>query len=194
MGLDEARRGGHRFEVFEDRIESFDVAHLEQGAVLLGKLDQVRRLSGVVGHGLFEEQMPASLEQQTGQFIMGRRRRHDAQGIAFGRCFRNGSERPHAIFIGDLPRGLRGQVINAGELDEPRGRKFGVNAGMFLAQRTGAEHSDFDSGTGRCLRVVRRYHGASLPLSTHDWQLTTVHPVAVSERGMYRAGCRPSWG
>src|SRR5207249_5787769 len=38
VGLDEARRGGHRFEVFEDRIESFDVAHLEQGAVLLGKL------------------------------------------------------------------------------------------------------------------------------------------------------------
>ena len=135
----------------------------------MGKLNQFGRLRGSFGHRFFHEHMPAPLEEQPGELIMGGRRRDDAQCVTGARRLRNRAEGGDAISFGDFPRGLGGDVVNAGEIDETGGGDFGVDAGMFLAERTGAEHSDFDSGKARCgLAVIGDGHGASVPLRASD--------------------------
>ena len=61
--FDKARFGCDRLQVGENRVEALDVADLQHATALLGKLDQIGRLGGVVGHRFFDEHVPVSLEQ-----------------------------------------------------------------------------------------------------------------------------------
>ena len=62
-------------------------------------------------------------------------------------------------FWANLLRGLGDGVVDADELDLPRGGQLGVNAHMLLAQRAGAEdgHFDFVRGPWRVVRIHRRH-------------------------------------
>ncbi len=81
MGLDEARVGGHAFQVGEDGIEPFDVADLQHAAVLLRELDQFGRLGSVIGHRLLDQHVPPLLEQRLGQVEVRRGGRNDVHGV-----------------------------------------------------------------------------------------------------------------
>ena len=81
MSFDEARVGGHGFEVVKNGVEAFDVPHLEHGIVLLCKLDQLGCLSGIIGHGFFKQNVFAMLQQSFGEFEMGGGRRDNADRI-----------------------------------------------------------------------------------------------------------------
>jgi len=102
---------GHRFQVTENRIEPFDVTDLQDAVVLLGKLDQLSRLGSVVGHRLLDQHVFTLLKQQSGEFIVSRRRCYDAEPIARRGGFGNGIEslqRP--VFLRDLARGVRDHI------------------------------------------------------------------------------------
>jgi hypothetical protein len=49
-----------------------------------------------------------------------------------------------AQFLGDPAGGVGNHIIDTDELDFAGGREFGVDAGVFLAQRAGAEDGDAD--------------------------------------------------
>src|SRR5207249_441902 len=107
------------------------------------------------------------LQQQFGEFVVGPGRCYDAQPIARRGGFGNGIESLHAVFLRDLPRSVRDHIVNADELDESTGCEFGVDAGVFPAERTDSEDSDFDSGiVWRSSAIVRGSHAPSLPPST----------------------------
>ncbi len=144
MAFDEARLGGGGFEVFEDGIEPLDVAHLQEATVLPGQLHQLGGLRGAVGHRFFHEHVLALGEQLPGQFEMGYGRGDHVQRVAGGGGLGEGGEDAGLALGGDAARGLGIGVENAGEFDLAGLGEFGVNAGVFLAERTHAEdgHSD----------------------------------------------------
>ena len=65
------------------------------------------------------------------------------------RRFSHGAESSHPIPPGDLPRRLAGHIVSADKLDLTTRCELGVNPRVFFAQRTGAQHSDFDPSTVR---------------------------------------------
>jgi hypothetical protein len=128
MDLDEARIGGDFFQVGEDGIETLDVAGLEDGLFLLGQLHQLGCLGGVVGHGFFHQHVFAGGEEAAGQFEMGIRRRHNAEGLGAGQGVVQRGKNRDAEFAGDFC-GLRsGDVVNAGERRSGR-RQLGRRKG-----------------------------------------------------------------
>src|SRR5207247_1548490 len=84
-----------------------DVTDLQDAVVLLGKLDQFRRLGSVVSHRLLDQHVLALLKQQFGEFVVDRRRCYDAQPIARRGGFGKGIESLHAVFLRNLPRSVR---------------------------------------------------------------------------------------
>jgi len=119
MGFDETRFGRDCFQVFENRIEPFDVADLQDATVLLRKLNQLGGLRGVVGHRFLDQQMFSLLKQSPGKLVMRRGRSDNAQGIAGRGRLSQGTESPHAMFVCDLSRRFRDHIVNASEFDPP---------------------------------------------------------------------------
>ena len=144
MALDEARlrRGG--FEVAEDGVEALDVPNLQYQLALVREPHQLGRLLGALGHRLLHEHVPAGFEQRLGDVEMRRGGRDDAQGIARGGRFRHGCEGPGAVCGGVLAGGLGVCIKDAGEVDRAGAGEFGVEPGVFLAQRASADDGDAD--------------------------------------------------
>ena len=88
--------------------------------------------------------MFALFEQRPGQLEMRGRGRDDAHGVAGLRRLGHRAERAHAVFLGNLARGLGGDIINPDKIHLPAGRQLRINARMLLAQRAGAEHGHSD--------------------------------------------------
>ena len=84
--------------------------------------------------------MLALREQGFGEVKMGGGGGDDAQGVAGGGGFGQGGENARAVFCGDFAGGFGGGVIDAGELHLAGGGEFGIDAGVFLAERTDAQH------------------------------------------------------
>jgi len=144
VGFDETGFGGDGFEVFEDGIEAFDVADLEDEIFFLGEADEFGGLVGVVGHRFFDEDVLAGFEEFLRDVEMGGGGSDDAGGVAVGNRFVGAREGSGVMFVGDFFGGLGVDVENAGELDFAGGGEFGVEAGVFLAEGTCSENCDAD--------------------------------------------------
>ena len=161
MTFNEARFGRGGFEIFENRIEPLNMAHLQDAVFLSGKLDQFRRLRGIVSHGFFHKNVFTLRKQLFGDFEMGRGRRGNVQRIGIGGGIGNGVEDLNAVFGGNFICRVRVGVINPGELDLPGLCQFSIDARVVLAQRANSENSDADFVCVCCLMF--RSHRQSLP-------------------------------
>ena len=130
------------------------MADLQDAIFLLGELHEFGGLRGVVGHRFFNEHVFALREQRFGQFEMRDGRGDDVERVGVGGGFGDRIENARVVFGGDFAGGVGVRVKNAGEFHQTGGGEFGVNADVFLAERTGAEDGDFDL---RC-------HAGSLPV------------------------------
>ena len=146
VGFNEARIGGHVFQVMEDGIEALDVADLEDDILLRGPLHQPGGLGGIVGHRFFHQHMFAGGQEGVSQLEMGAGGGDDAESGRTGHGLTQGGKNRHAIFFGDFGGGLRGGIMHAGKLDQPGGGQIGVDAGMFLAQGTDPQDGHFKLG------------------------------------------------
>ena len=63
MAFNEARLGDHRFKVGKDRIETFDMTHLQHAIFPLGQFHEFGSLRGVIGHRFLDENMLALLQK-----------------------------------------------------------------------------------------------------------------------------------
>ena len=63
--------------------------------------------------------------------------------FAGGGGFGDGGEDAELVFLCDFAGGFGVRVVNAGEFHRAGGVEFGVDAGVVLAEGTGAEHGDF---------------------------------------------------
>ena len=79
--------------------------------------------------------------------------RDDVQRVAGGGGLGDGSEDAQLVFLGDFAGGFGVRVVNAGEFHLAGGVEFGINAGVMLAERAGAEDGDFDFCHARSLPV-----------------------------------------
>ena len=113
MRFNKPRFGGNSFEVFQNGIETFDVADLQNAMMLLRQLDEFCGLGGVVGHRLLDEQMFALLEQGLRELKMGGGGRDDVQRFARGRGFLDGLEGPDGKFFRKFPRAFRNDIVDA---------------------------------------------------------------------------------
>ncbi len=145
------RFGGDAFEKFENRIEALDVADLQHAILLLRQLAQFGGLRGIVGHRLFDQHVFALREQGLGDFKMRGGGRDDVQRVAGGGGFGDGSEHAQLVFLRDFAGGFGVRVENAGEFHLSGGVEFGINAGVMLAERAGAQDGDFDFCHARSL-------------------------------------------
>ena len=151
MALDEARLGGDGFEKFENGIEPLDVADLQDAIFLLREFAQFGGLRGIVGHRFFDEDMFALREQLFGDVKMRGGGRDDVQRVAGGGGFGDGIENAQLVFLGDFAGGFGVSIVNAGEFHLAGGVEFGINAGVMLTERAGAEDGDFDFCHARSL-------------------------------------------
>ena len=120
------------------------MADLQDAVFPLGELDEFRRLRGVVGHRFFHEHVFALREQGFGQFKMGDGRGDDVERVGIGSGFGGGFKDACLVPGGDSSGGIGVGVKNAGEFDVTGGGQFGIDADVFLAERTGAQNSDLD--------------------------------------------------
>ena len=134
VDLDETWVGGDGLQVFEDRVEAFDMADLEHAVLLLGQLDQVGGLGGVVGHRLLDQHVAALLQECLGQLEVGCRRRNDAHGIAGGGGLGQRPESANAVLLRETLGRISRSIIDANELELPRGSQLRVNPDMLLAE------------------------------------------------------------
>jgi len=79
--------------------------------------------------------------------------RGDVQRIAGGGGFGDGREDVQLVFLRDFARRFRVRVVNAGEFNRPGSVEFGIDAGVMLTERAGAEDGDFDFCHARSLPV-----------------------------------------
>ena len=168
MGLDETGFGCDGFEVFIDRIETFDMPDLENALFLLGKLHDGGRLFCVFGHRLFDEHVASLGDEVPGDVEMRDGGRDDAERVRGGGGFIKGGKDADVVTIGHAPGGFGLDIIDSGEFECADFGQFGVDAGVFLAERSGAEngYANF-CGSGRLIELG---HGASLPLGDEGWQ------------------------
>ena len=140
MGFDEAGFGGDAFHVAEGGIETLDVADLEDESVAMREIDEFGGLGGRFGHGLLDEEMLAGGEELARDVEVGVRRSDDAEGVGSGERGFDGREDLGAALGGDLLGGGGVGIVHAGEL-EGVGRRgqLRVDAGMFLAERSGSD-------------------------------------------------------
>ena len=156
MALDELRLGGDVFEKFENGIEPLDVADLQDEIFFLREFAQLGGLRGAVGHRFFDEDVFAGGEQLFGDVKMRGGGRDDVQRVAGGGGFGDGGENVQLVFRGDFAGGFGVRVVNAGEFHRAGGVEFGINAGVMLAERAGAENGDFDFCHARSLPEAKR--------------------------------------
>src|SRR5712671_6424108 len=104
MRFDEARFGGDAFEIMKNRIESFNVTHLQDAILLLCQPDELRGLSGIVGHRFLQQDVLASGQECSSQLKMRVRGCDDAYRSAGGFGFRNRTECAHTAFFSDFSR------------------------------------------------------------------------------------------
>ena len=105
-----------RFKVFEDGIEPFDVADLQNTIFLMRQLHQFRSLGGIFGHGFFDQDMPALREQGLGQFKMRGGGGDNIQRVAGRTGLGDGIEDAYFVFGGNFTGGVSLGVENTGEL------------------------------------------------------------------------------
>ena len=144
MAFDETRLGGDGLEKIKNGIESFDMADLQDAIFLLRELNELGGLDGIIGHRFFDENMFALREHGFCDFKMRRGGRDDVQRVAGGGGFGDGIKNARLIFLRNFAGGFGVRIKNSGELDKPGVVKFGIDAGMMLTERTGAEDGDFD--------------------------------------------------
>ena len=157
VALDEFGLGGHGLEEFENGVEAFDVADLQHTVFLARQHAQLRRLRGIVGHGLFDQHMFAPAEQVAGDFKMRGGGGRDVEGVAGGGGFGDGAKDLELVFLGDFAGRLGVRVENAGEFHLAGGVEFGINARVVLAEGAGPQHGDFDFCHARSLPAGRRF-------------------------------------
>src|SRR5665213_627012 len=153
MALDEFRLGGDGLEKCENGIEPLDVANLEDTIFLLRDLNEFGGLFGTIGHRFFDEDVFALREQSFRDVKVRGGGRDDVQSVAGGGGFGDGGEDVQFMFLRDFAGGFGVHVVNAGEFHLPGGVEFGINAGVMLTERAGAEDGDFDFCHGRSLPV-----------------------------------------
>ena len=102
--------------------------------MLPGQLHQLRGLRGAVGHGFFDQQVFALLQEDLRQFKMGVSWGDDAEGFAGLGGIGGRGKGLDAILFGEALGGLRLKVVNAGEFDRTGGGEFGIDAGVLLAE------------------------------------------------------------
>ena len=73
----------------------------------------------------------------------------DIERVAGGGGGGDGGEHVEAMFLGNLAGRFRVRVVYPGELHLAGGVEFGVDAGVMLPERAGAENGDFDLCHGR---------------------------------------------
>ena len=140
VSFDKPGLGGNALQVLENRIESFDVADLQDALVLLRQLDQLRCLRCVVGHRLLHQHMSAPLQKGFGQLEMRGCRRYNAQRVAGLHRLGEGIERAHSIFLRQFLHGLVGDIVEPDELHFAGRSQLAIDPHMLLAQRAGAQH------------------------------------------------------
>ena len=122
----------------------FDVPDLKDTIVLAGKPDKFGRLIGIIGHRLFDEHMPALLEQYFGEVEMRDSWRDDAERVGCGCGFAERLESSYMVFFRKLLCGLRRDIINADKVNLTRRCHVGINARVFFAERPDAQHRNLD--------------------------------------------------
>ena len=138
MGFDEAGFGDDLFQIIENRVEPLDVADLEDAVVSPGQLDQLRGLGRVAGHGFFDQNMFAAVQEFAGDIEVGGGGRDDVERIAGCGGFGNRPEHPGVMFCGDLAGSLKVRIEDTGQDDSSGGGQFGVDADMVLPEGSGA--------------------------------------------------------
>ena len=139
-----------------------DVTDLQHEVFFLRQRDEFAGLRGIVGDGFFDEDVLPLLHQLLRDLEMENRRRDDVQRVARGSGFVQRIKNVELVFVrhGAGAGGVR--IKNAGQLNEPGGVEFRVNAGVVLAERTRAEDGDFDflhradSASETALRQARK--------------------------------------
>ncbi len=111
MSLDKARLRGYGRKVLENRVESFDMAHLQQQIFFSRHLNQPCCLRGFLCHRFFNEHMFARAQTPAGEFKMRRRRRHNAQRVAGGDRLVRRAKRPAAVLFSQSASGFGFDVI-----------------------------------------------------------------------------------
>jgi hypothetical protein len=142
--LDEARFGRGGFQIMKNGIEPLDVADLQDAVFLLRNLNQLGGLRGIVGHRLFDQDVPALLEQLFRDLKMSRGGRDNVERVAGSGGFGDGIENVRVVPGRDFAGSIRIRVENAGEFHQTGGGEFGVNADVILTERAGAKNGDFD--------------------------------------------------
>ena len=75
--------------------------------------------------------------------------------LEMGSGLGDGGKDLELVFRGDGAGGFGVRVVNAGEFDVAGGVEFGINAGVMLTERAGAENGDFDFCHAQSLPVNR---------------------------------------
>ena len=138
MGLDETRIGQPFFQRAEDRIETFDVADLENES----RAPPFRQFAGVrriVGDRFFHEQMFALLQQFAADLEVGVRWRGDRRGVDLAGKFFEGRRGLDPEFRGPLLRYRAIGIVNGGEL---RARQLRVEPRVILSDVADADHAN----------------------------------------------------
>lgn len=153
MAFDELGFGRGGLEKFENGIEPLDVADLENEIFLEREFAEFGGLRGFASHWFLDEDVFTGGEELLGDFVMRGGGRGDVQRIAGGSGFGDGCEYVQLVFLRDATGGFRVGVVDACEFDLASGVKFGINAGVMLTERPGAENGDFDFCHARSLPV-----------------------------------------
>jgi len=142
MGLDETRLSGDGLHVAEGGVESFDVADLENQAILLSKVDQFGGLKGSLGHRFFDEDMFAGGKERFADLEMSVGWGDYAESIRGLGGGLNGWESDGAALVGDF---LRDRVVGIENAREKKcaslgAGEFSVNARVLFPERPGSDH------------------------------------------------------
>src|SRR6266481_792614 len=131
------------------RVESFDVADLQQASISLCRVQQRIRLRKALGHGLLDENFKAHFHQAAADLsVLGRRHGH-ADGIHSAAQFVESSEGVRPEFSGSSLRALSAFVEDA---DQFSVLNFAVNARVIPPEFTGPNNGDTYLSRLRCRR------------------------------------------
>ena len=139
MRFDEARMRQAFFQCAQDRIESFDVTHLQNKPVPRRQLRQLAGVAGVVGNWFLDQQMFAPSKQRTRNFVMCIRRRRHRGGV---NQFHELIERLRRARVKFFSNGVRFRKIDVMNRGKVRRGNFGVEPGVIAPDVTDPNNSD----------------------------------------------------
>ena len=142
MDFDETGIGGDFFQVGENRVETLDVAGLQNHVLLPRQPHQLGRLGGVIGHGFFHQHVLAGGDEAAGQFKMGGGRRDHAKGLGPRHGLLQRGKKADSEFFGDFGPLRAGDVINASKDGLAGGGEVRIKTGVFLAQSSNPDDGD----------------------------------------------------